>query len=53
MSEVDLRPDQVQELKERLTSKRRELADLVKTMSEVTGTRHDCEILDVADQATQ
>jgi len=52
MSEVDITPDQLQELKDRLTSKRIELTDIVKTLSEVTGTRHDCEILDVGDSAS-
>jgi len=52
MSEVDITPDQLQELKDRLTSKRQELAKLVKSLSEVTGTKHDCEILDVGDSAS-
>jgi len=52
MSEADILPDQLQELKDRLTSKRQELTDLVKTLSAVTGTRHDCEILDVGDSAS-
>ena len=52
MSEEDITPDQLQELKDRLTSKRIELTDIVKTLSEVTGTRHDCEILDVGDSAS-
>jgi len=52
MSKADLSTDQLQELADRLTSKRQELTDLVKSLSEVTGTKHDCEILDVADSAS-
>jgi len=52
MSKADLSTDQIQELRGRLTSKRQELTDLVKSLSEVTGTKHDCEILDVADSAS-
>ena len=52
MSKADISTDQLQELKDRLTSKRQELTDLVKSLSEVTGTKHDCEILDVADSAS-
>ena len=52
MSEVDITPDQLQELKDRLTSERQELSNLVKSLSEVTGTKHDCEILDVGDSAS-
>ena len=52
MSNADIPPDQLQELKDRLTSERQELTDLVKTLSEVTGTKHDCEILDVGDSAS-
>jgi len=52
MSEADITPDQLQELKNRLTSKRNELIGLVKTLSEVTGTKHDCEILDYGDSAS-
>jgi len=52
LSKADLSPDQLQELADRLTSKRQELTDLVKSLSEVTGTKHDCEILDVADSAS-
>ena len=52
MSEADIPPDQLQELKDRLTSKRIELTELIKSLSEVTGTRHDCEILDVGDSAS-
>jgi len=52
MSKADLSTDQLQELADRLTSKRQELTGLVKSLSEVTGTKHDCEILDVADSAS-
>ncbi len=52
MSMADLSTDQLQGLADRLTSKRQELTDLVKTLSEVTGTKHDCEILDVGDSAS-
>ncbi len=52
MSKADLSTDQLHELADRLTSKRQELTDLVKSLNEVTGTRHDCEILDVADSAS-
>ncbi len=52
MSKADLSTDQLQELADRLTSKRQELTDLVKSLREVTGTKHDCEILDVADSAS-
>ena len=52
ISEADIPPDQLQELKDRLTSKRIELTELIKSLREVTGTRHDCEILDVGDSAS-
>jgi hypothetical protein len=52
VSKADLSTDQLQELADRLTSKRQELTDLVKSLSEVTGTKHDCEIRDVADSAS-
>lgn len=46
-----LSTNQLQELADRLTSKRQELTDLVKSLGQVTGTKRDCEILDVADSA--
>ena len=52
MSDAHLSPEQLQELQDRLTSKRHELAALVKSLGEVTGTKHDCAILDVADSAS-
>ncbi len=52
MSDAHLSPEQLQELQDRLTSKRHELASLVKSLGEVTGTKHDCAILDVADSAS-
>jgi len=52
MNNAELSTDQLQELANRLTSKRQELTVLVKSLSEVTGTQHDCEILDVADSAS-
>jgi len=52
VNDEDITPEQLQELADRLTSKRQELTDLVKSLSEVTGTKHDCEILDVADSAS-
>lgn len=51
-SDAELTDSQLDELANRLTSKRQELTDLVKSLSEVTGTKHDCEILDVADSAS-
>lgn len=46
-----LSPDQLQELSNRLSTKRQELSDLIKNLSGVTGTKHDCAILDMADSA--
>ena len=43
---------QLQELSNRLSSKRQDLGDLVKNLGEVTGTKHDCAILDLADSAS-
>ncbi len=35
-----------------LKSNRQELVDLVRSLKAVTGTKHDCEMLDVADSAS-
>lgn len=35
-----------------LKSKRHELVDLVRSLKSVTGTKHDCDMLDVADSAS-
>ena len=35
-----------------MASHRQELLDMVKRLGEVTGTKHDCRILDVADSAS-
>ena len=47
-----LSPEQLQILSNRLSGKREELGDLVKTLGEVTGTKHDCSILDMAESAS-
>jgi RNA polymerase-binding transcription factor DksA len=52
MLKTKLSPGQLQELSNRLSSKRQELGDLIKTLGEVTGTKHDCAILDMADSAS-
>lgn len=52
MTTTELSPDQLEELGERLTMKQRELTGLIKRLGEVTGTKHDCAILDVADSAS-
>lgn len=52
MTTTELSPDQLEELTERLTSKQQELTGLIKRLGEVTGTKHDCAILDVADSAS-
>jgi RNA polymerase-binding transcription factor DksA len=51
MTTTELSYDQLEELSDRLTSKRQELTGLVQRLGEVTGTKHDCAILDVADSA--
>jgi RNA polymerase-binding transcription factor DksA len=48
---TELSAEQLQELSSRLNGKRDELGDLIKTLGEVTGTKHDCAILDMADSA--
>jgi DnaK suppressor protein len=52
MTKAKLSSDQLQELSERLTSKREELTGLIQRLGAVTGTKHDCAILDVADSAS-
>lgn len=52
MNEANLSSNQLEELSNRLADKRGELSGLVKELGEVTGTKHDCAILDVADSAS-
>ena len=49
---TELTDQQMQELRSRLEAKRAELNELVKSLGEVTGTKHDCAILDLADSAS-
>ena len=52
MTETDLSAEQLQELAENLENKREELSALVTSLGDVTGTKHDCAILDLADSAS-
>lgn len=52
MDETDLSAEQLQKLAELLVNKREELSGLVASLGEVTGTKHDCAILDLADSAS-
>ena len=52
MKDLHLSQKQLIELQNRLASKKLELTALVKSLGEVTGTKHDCRILDVADSAS-
>ena len=52
MKDPHLTQEQLNQLKNLLTSKKLELTNLVKSLGEVTGTKHDCRILDIADSAS-
>jgi len=39
-------------LRDTMEGHRQELLDMVKRLGEITGTKHDCRILDVADSAS-
>ena len=52
MKVLHLSKKQLIKLQNLLMSKRLELTDLIKSLGEVTGTKHDCRILDVADSAS-
>ena len=52
MTEAHLSQDQVKELAEQLALERTELETLIASLGEVTGTKHDCAILDMADSAS-
>lgn len=52
MSDTHLSPEQLQELKARLATKRRELVQLVEALEEVTSNRNDCTTLDAVDAAS-
>ena len=52
MTETHLSVAKIRELAELLASKREELSTLVTSLGEVTGTKHDCAILDLADSAS-
>ncbi len=52
MMETHLSSEQTRELAVLLKSKRGELSALVASLGEVTGTKHDCAILDLADSAS-
>ena len=52
MSESTLSDSELTDLEDRLGSKRQELAELIKSLREVTGSRRDCAILDIADSAS-
>ncbi len=52
MSEGPLTVGQMQVLEALLKSKRQVIVDLIKSYRAVTGTRHDCALLDVADSAS-
>ena len=52
MTEAHFSQDQVKELAEQLALKRTELETLIASLGEVTGTKHDCAILDMADSAS-
>ena len=52
MIDMHLSVEQTGELEKRLCEKRRELTALMVPLAEVTGTKHDCAILDLADSAS-
>ena len=52
MTEHHLSQDQIRELSGLLAAKRKELEKLIASLRDVTGTKHDCAILDVADSAS-
>ncbi len=52
MSDTHLSAEQIGELTELLNSKREELSALIASLGEVTGSKHDCAILDMADSAS-
>ena len=52
LSNVMLTKAQENVLDALLKSKRQELVDLIRSLKAVTGTKHDCEMLDVADSAS-
>ncbi len=52
MIDLHLSQEQLHELQNLLAGKKLELTVLVKSLGEVTGTKHDCRILDIADSAS-
>lgn len=52
MNAAGLAPGELQELADQLRSRRQELNELIESLQQVTGTRHDCNILDIADSAS-
>ena len=51
-AESGLTPSELGELEARLRDKRAELESLLGSLSQITGTKRDCAILDMADSAS-